>query len=684
MKTLPHCCFVVCLMSLLLPSLGVAGKGYMGGQGNIVVQEPPPPVITEPVVAEPTTSESTDTSGVPDTVTGPLNDKMADSGKLFGDLYKILRHKGAEGEQKLVPAVTSEGVPILTGGVQLFSVVTNPASLDKVIGGEPILTVVDAETYNPANRSDYGWYAVEIGINPLDDTPIYGAAQSPYPAQCVQPVADYKRWGNINVKTDLTKNRLPMIITYDATWGRSECSVGQLDGVVVANPVTGTLTIPINDYFIEPCDKNADGTYVDETVCQWKDPTNGLVTYPDGVLWTELIGEVHFGRLNIGRSPEAVLQSAFDEAINNINSPDTVAIGIDATGRLLLTKNVYDEYKVDLDTGLPELIGTVQKAIDSPLENVALYVKLMQDGHLVTPADERAPIDRSKNGGIPLWKMLELTDGPAAAAIRPTIDIDKMKEFGLGSLVDVSPVEYYTYYQCLDAAGEPTPCLCLNQEPVQPELESELVACPNVVSRELVSTTGACPVSSDPDYNPIVCEGPFSGITTDGAYAPDDIDLGFTAAFLAAAADKTGDIGVDMVVYLNSILGINKVVGYSSYEADGTPSPDAIDYSANPQYFNYKLVVNYDRAGVMNKRGPNSDGKVIVLQGGSPDWKETPVFIMDAKMDNASIFDNLDLDNLWFPNGDIAKDNILGFTQQADDNLGVIAFTHTFQIPSLR
>ncbi len=52
-------------------------------------------------------------------------------------------------------------------------------------------------------------------------------------------------------------------------------------------------------------------------------------------------------------------------------------------------------------------------------------------------------------------------------------------------------------------------------------------------------------------------------------YAPDATDLNFTAAFLSAAADKTGHISQDMVVYINSILGINKVVGYSAYEEDG-------------------------------------------------------------------------------------------------------------------
>ena len=32
----------------------------------------------------------------------------------------------------------------------------------------------------------------------------------------------------------------------------------------------------------------------------------------------------------------------------------------------------------------------------------------------------------------------------------------------------------------------------------------------------------------------------------------------------------------------------------------------------------------------------------------------------------------------------IATENILGFTQQADDDLSVIRFIHTYQIPGLR
>ena len=709
MERILKACVLFCFGCLLVPTAGFAGKGYMGGTGTVTASGGGGGgAQDEPVVVE---EEPNDTGGLPADVEGPLNDKMADSGKLYGDLYVILRQQGVVGDKKLVPAVNTAGEPVLTDGVQLFVSVENTADApDNIIGGEPVLTVIDPSDDN--SFADYGWYAADTDDDGVGDT----ATQSPYPAQCVQPVASYERWGDISSKTLLTKNRIPMVITYDATWYRSECAVGQLTAIPSVK-ADGTLNLDeegvVNPYFVEPC-LDEDGTTIADADCTWEDPNNGMVTYPYGVLWTDLIGEVHFGRLNIGRSPEAVMQAAFDEAINNLNSPDTIAIEIDAAGRLLLTKNVYDDllvYKLgdklpngDLVPqellGTPKWIATVKKAIDSPLENVALYHKLMTDGHLVTSGDERAPIDRSKNGGIPIWKMLELEDGPGAAALRPTIDIAKLVSWGLGSLVNVSEEDYLTYYVCLNDAGGEVPCLIWDEDPVQPEIDRELVGNPAAVSRDLktVLESEGCPDSGDVD-NPYDCEGPFTGITTDDGGAPDTTDLNFTAAFLAAAADKTGDIGVDMVVYLNSILGINKVLGYSEYDADGNPTADAINYEESPVYFNFRGVSAYSREdGTFDVRGQvdsiggpegnggasTYDGFVTVLQETLGSWNETPVTILKAQMSDATIFDNIDLGVNAFPNGLQAKDNILGFTQQADDDLSVIKFIHTYQIPGLR
>ena len=626
--------------SLALPAMSFAGGGFMGGQATLVVA----PVVDE---------VSSDEAEVPVDVEtdGPLNDKMSSQGKLFGDLYKILRYQGSE-ESKLIPKVDGNGAPVLNDdGIQDLVDSTVPP-----VGGEPKLS------------EGYGYYAKEVD----GDEVTYELAESPYPSQCVQPVADYSKWGDISSKTKLDNNRLPLIITYDATWGRSECAVGMLkeDEEPTVNP-DGTLNFEnkVNDYFIPP-GESWDG-----------------VTYCDGVLWTDLIDEVSFGRLNLSRSPEAVLQAAFDEAISSINNADMIEI--DATGRLLLTTDIYPEFDTTTEfteggdpicvDALP--IDTVTKAIDSPLENMALYVKLMQDGHLITPGDERAPIDRSLNGGIPLWKMLELEDGPSTA-LRPTIDITNMRKWGLNNLVDVTDVTYNTYFQCLDDDGADVECLCLNQD-------GDSVTCPDVDSRELM-VVAECPAGK-------VCAGPFIGIMTDDEdITPAGEDFDFAASFLAAAADKTGDIGVDMVVYVNSILGINKVIGYSEYDADGNPTAYATNYAKNPVYFNYGVeesgVYGYNRGNVFTNRGqvmthggsygPSTyDGNVYVLKSnGGVTWEETPLSIIDT-----ILFDNIGLDAEGFPDGEtLATDNILGFSQMADDDLSVIEFIHTYQIPGLR
>lgn len=676
-KRLPSICLYAGIVSLLLPS-AIMAKGYMGGRSEIVVAEELPATTTD------------DSEGVPDTVDGPINDKMADSGKLFGDLYVILRQQGELYEEKLVPETNPDGTPKLTGDIQLL--VKSPT----VVGGEPVLTVIDPES-TFTTLKDYGWYAAEAGVDD-NGNPIYEAKQSPYPAQCVQPVANFDRWGNINSKTGLTKNRLPLIITYDATWQRSECAVGEISGDVTAN-TDGELTIPINEYFIPPC-KDIDGNAIAGADCTWTDPVNGKVTYPYGALWTDLIGEVRFGRLNLSRSPEAVLQSAFDEAISTINSDDTIAIEIDAAGRILLTKKVYDDFRVDPDTGLPLELAPVKKAIDSPLENLALYVKLMKDGHLVTPADKRAPIDRSKNGGIPLWKMLELEDGPIDAALRPTIDINKMEHWGLGNLVidseSTAITTYYAFFVCMDASGvSEVDCLVWDDTPVQPELDGAWVANPLAVTRKVVTTTDLteCPYVVDSNGSPIynddnsyqyTCEGPFTGIESNVTELLDSDDFKFASAFLAAAADKTGDITVDMVVYLNSILGINSVLGYSAYNEDGTPTADAIDYSKQPIYYDFRIVKDYSRLSVFSSRG--NAGSVNVLTGVSPSWTEKLVPLLPTvDIVLGPLYDNIGrYIETAFPNGDEAANNILGFTQQTDDNLSVIKFIHTYQVPELR
>lgn len=103
-----------------------------------------------------------------------------------------------------------------------------------------------------------------------------------------------------------------------------------------------------------------------------KDASGNLVVIPytaEGELATTVtIGtttydvysaEVDLGRLSVGRAPTKVLQHSLDEALAKLTATGAV-ITLDASGRLVVN-------------------GT---AIDSPLENLALYLDYMKDGSI--------------------------------------------------------------------------------------------------------------------------------------------------------------------------------------------------------------------------------------------------------------------------------------------------------------
>ena len=73
-----------------------------------------------------------------------------------------------------------------------------------------------------------------------------------------------------------------------------------------------------------------------------------------------LVVEVEISRLNVGRAPKSVLDTREQEVINLLKT--ATAISLDPAGRLVLT------------------IDGVEQTIDSPLENLALYVALMTTG----------------------------------------------------------------------------------------------------------------------------------------------------------------------------------------------------------------------------------------------------------------------------------------------------------------
>lgn len=104
--------------------------------------------------------------------------------------------------------------------------------------------------------------------------------------------------------------------------------------------------------FVQPIDANGNPIPLDE---------EGAPIDPSLAIAVEI------GRLNVGRSPNSVLDRRAQEVIDMLN--DATAITLDAAGRLVLT------------------VDGVTKTIDSPLENLAIYLALMTTGTIPGVAD---------------------------------------------------------------------------------------------------------------------------------------------------------------------------------------------------------------------------------------------------------------------------------------------------------
>jgi hypothetical protein len=214
-----------------------------------------------------------------------------------------------------------------------------------------------------------------------------------------------------------------------------------------------------------------------------EDPSDDTLIYD----LTPYVQAVDFGRLNLGRAPDAVIAHGFDEAVNKMNS--ATDIELDPAGRLML------------------LIDGTWKTIDAPAENLALYVKMMLDGHWITLDTD--PVEPGggggKNGGPPDGNGPPEGDGPSTEP-RPVLG-------------------------CFDVEG--------NDTPLKDELDS-------------LGIGGLC---DDTRTN--------LDLTNQ--------ELQLAASLLAAAADKSGTFTLDSVIYINSVYGINQTgtlldeVGLSYY-----------------------------------------------------------------------------------------------------------------------
>ncbi|MRU15312.1 hypothetical protein FDP25_07690 [Roseovarius sp. A21] len=220
-----------------------------------------------------------------------------------------------------------------------------------------------------------------------------------------------------------------------------------------------------------------------------------------------LTTEVELGRLNVGRAPSRVLTTRADEVIAILSSATDVST--DAAGRLVLT------------------VDGEEKTIDSPLENLAIYVSLLTTGSI-----------------------------------------------------------------------------------------------PGLTPGDLVGT----------EYDFMV----------DGTYTQADLDA--SAAFLAAATDKTGEFTTDEIAYIDAFLGINATtVGDVTYSE--------VDYSS----FSYDRSDTY--SGVTT---------TVLVEQEDGSFKAETVDVYDV------VFGSVD---------DSASGSLDAYTLAADDARAVIEFIHEYAVP---
>jgi hypothetical protein len=148
---------------------------------------------------------------------------------------------------------------------------------------------------------------------------------------------------------------------------------------------------------------------------------NLLTALPDGTLVYS--SAVEFGRLSVARSPDRVLDKSLAEALNKLIAADAVPndgneLVLDAAGRLAIATTTIDPV-----TGLPV---TTVKAIDSPLENLALYkaiANLTGTDRTITVA-----VPASKDGTTPATTL--------TWTLPTTINIDLLKATLLAAAAD--------------------------------------------------------------------------------------------------------------------------------------------------------------------------------------------------------------------------------------------------------
>lgn len=207
--------------------------------------------------------------------------------------------------------------------------------------------------------------------------------------------------------------------------------------------------------------------------------------------------EVDFGRINDVRSPDAVLQAQLEDVIVNLATAD--CLSLDPAGRLV-TSRVADDWTI------------TTSAIDSPLQNLAIYKQLILTGDLGAPLPDGAGIldtaarglgagsDKSGKVNVDMVAYLNQIMGLAEEGVTTIlgnpicIDI-KQEVAGQVQLVKKCFLDFaaYDYDRDTNFGALPAPAYIPEDVPVAGTFEYLSVLDPSIPSFEIVRgliTTG--------------------------------------------------------------------------------------------------------------------------------------------------------------------------------------------------
>jgi len=161
-----------------------------------------------------------------------------------------------------------------------------------------------------------------------------------------------------------------------------ECEASQAIG--------GLCLQPIASQEFEGCEYTDPALSGEEPVCLV--PVDPVTCAPQAG-YEYLLMEVEFGRINLVRSPEDVLEEQLQEALYSLTTAG--CLSRDAAGRFVYSTLLSSDSELESHANSPAQsasklvydallsVGEVEShAIDSPLQNLAIFWKIMKDGEL--------------------------------------------------------------------------------------------------------------------------------------------------------------------------------------------------------------------------------------------------------------------------------------------------------------